>query len=120
MEPLRYSDILRATQGEPTGSVRGDPWIPAVTTDSRKIEPGALFVPIRGKSLDAHEFIGQAFLSGAGFSLAGRHGIFPTVPILTHLVRRHPRALAPLHRAMTRLLPVPGWCFLNIVRFARP
>jgi len=45
--------------------------------------------------------------------------IFPTVPILTHLVRRHPQALAPLHRALTRLLPVPGWCFLNLLTFRK-
>jgi SAM-dependent methyltransferase len=56
----------------------------------------------------------------AGFSIAGRQGIFPTVPVLTHLVRRHPRALAPLHRALTRLLPIPGWCFLNLITFRKP
>jgi SAM-dependent methyltransferase len=56
----------------------------------------------------------------AGFSLVHRHGIFPTVPILTHFVRRHPRALAPLHRALTRLLPIPGWCFLNLLTFRKP
>ena len=55
----------------------------------------------------------------AGFTLVGRHGIFPTVPILTHFVRRHPRALAPLHRALTSLLPVPGWCFLNLLTFRK-
>ncbi|MGH9410425.1 MAG: class I SAM-dependent methyltransferase [Vicinamibacterales bacterium] len=51
----------------------------------------------------------------AGFTLAGRTGIFPTVPVLTHYVRRHPRRLQPLHRALTRLLPVPGWCLLNML-----
>ena len=56
----------------------------------------------------------------AGFSIVGRRGIFPTVPILTHLVRRHPRTLAPLHRALTRLLPIPGWCFLNLLIFRKP
>lgn len=50
----------------------------------------------------------------AGFTLARRRGIFPTVPVLTALIRRHPAALAPVHRALTRLLPVPGWCFLNL------
>ncbi len=55
----------------------------------------------------------------AGFTLVRRRGIFPTVPILTRLVRRHPRALAPLHRAMTALLPVPGWCFLNLLTLRR-
>jgi len=55
----------------------------------------------------------------AGFTLIRRRGIFPTVPVLTHLVRTHPRALAPLHRALTALLPVPGWCFLNLLTFRR-
>jgi 2-polyprenyl-3-methyl-5-hydroxy-6-metoxy-1,4-benzoquinol methylase len=51
----------------------------------------------------------------AGFVLAARRGIFPTVPIITRLIRRHPRALLPLHTTLTRLLPVPGWCFLNVL-----
>jgi SAM-dependent methyltransferase len=55
----------------------------------------------------------------AGFQLVGRKGIFPTIPIVTHFVRRHPRALAPLHRALTMLLPVPGWCFLNLLTFRK-
>jgi SAM-dependent methyltransferase len=56
----------------------------------------------------------------AGFSLVERRGIFPTVPIVTRFIRRHPARLAPLHRALTRLIPVPGWCFLNVLRFTRP
>lgn len=56
----------------------------------------------------------------AGFRLVDRHGIFPTVPILTRWIRRSPKRLLPLHRALTRLLPVPGWCFLNLMRFERP
>lgn len=55
----------------------------------------------------------------AGLTLVGREGIFPTVPVLTHLIRKSPRRLQALHRALTRLLPVPGWCFLNILRFER-
>jgi SAM-dependent methyltransferase len=51
----------------------------------------------------------------AGFTLAAREGIFPTVPILTRMIRRSPARLRPLHRALTRLLPVPGWCFLNLL-----
>jgi SAM-dependent methyltransferase len=55
----------------------------------------------------------------AGLRLVGRHGIFPTVPVLARLVRRHPARLAALHRWLTRLLPVPGWCFLNLLRFRK-
>lgn len=55
----------------------------------------------------------------AGFTLIRRRGIFPTIPVVTHLVRKHPQALAPVHRALTALLPVPGWCFLNLLTFRR-
>ena len=54
-----------------------------------------------------------------GFELIRREGIFPTLPVVTHFIRRNPRTLAPLHRALTRLLPVPGWCFLNLLTFRR-
>jgi SAM-dependent methyltransferase len=56
----------------------------------------------------------------AGFVVIERRGIFPTVPVLTRWIRRAPAKLAWLHRLLTRLLPVPGWCFLNLVRFRRP
>ena len=55
----------------------------------------------------------------AGFELAAQRGIFPTVPIITRLIRRHPRALLPVHTTLTRLLPVPGWCFLNVLTFRK-
>jgi ubiquinone/menaquinone biosynthesis C-methylase UbiE len=55
----------------------------------------------------------------AGFQLTARRGIFPTVPVLTHFVRQHPQSLAPLHRALTRLLPIPGWCLLNVLTFRK-
>jgi len=55
----------------------------------------------------------------AGFTPVARRGIFPTVPIATHFIRQHPKALMPLHRALTALLPVPGWCFLNLITFRK-
>ena len=55
----------------------------------------------------------------AGFQLTARRGIFPTVPVLTRWIRRRPRALQPLHRWLTRLLPIPGWCFLNLLTFRK-
>jgi SAM-dependent methyltransferase len=55
----------------------------------------------------------------AGFVVVERRGIFPTLPIVTRLIRRYPAALVPLHRWLTRLVPVPGWCLLNLVRLRR-
>jgi SAM-dependent methyltransferase len=60
-----------------------------------------------------------ALAKRAGFALVRREGIFPTIPVVTHFIRRHPRSLMPLHRALTRLLPIPGWCFLNLLTFRR-
>lgn len=56
----------------------------------------------------------------AGFTLVSRRGIFPTVPVITRLIRKRPKALLPLHRLLTRLLPVPGWCFLNLLVLRKP
>jgi SAM-dependent methyltransferase len=56
----------------------------------------------------------------AGFILVSRRGIFPTVPVLTRWIRRRPQALQPLHRWLSRLLPVPGWCFLNLLTLRKP
>ena len=56
----------------------------------------------------------------AGFQLVERRGIFPTVPLLTRAIRKSPARLAPLHRLLTKLLPVPGWCFLNVLLLTRP
>ena len=66
----------------------------------------------------ASDYIAMA--KRAGFQLVARHGIFPTIPVVTRLIRRHPRRLLPLHRWLTRLLPVPGWCFLNLLTFRKP
>jgi 2-polyprenyl-3-methyl-5-hydroxy-6-metoxy-1,4-benzoquinol methylase len=55
----------------------------------------------------------------AGFEVVARTGIFPTLPIVTRLIRRHPASLLPLHRWLTRLVPVPGWCLLNLVRLRK-
>jgi 2-polyprenyl-3-methyl-5-hydroxy-6-metoxy-1,4-benzoquinol methylase len=56
----------------------------------------------------------------AGFEVVRREGILPTVPVLTRLIRKNPRKLAWLHRLLTRLLPVPGWCFLNLIWLNKP
>jgi ubiquinone/menaquinone biosynthesis C-methylase UbiE len=80
---------------------------------------------IRTASLEKHpgdrpvaEYLEMA--SRAGFGLVARQGIFPTVPVLTRMIRRSPARLLPLHRALTRLLPVPGWCFLNLLQLRKP
>jgi SAM-dependent methyltransferase len=61
-----------------------------------------------------------AMAARAGFVPVQRWGVFPTVPVLTHWIRRRPARLAWLHRLLTRVLPFPGLAFLNVIRFRKP
>lgn len=56
-------DVVSATGG----STIGPPWesVSGVVTDSRTIQPGNLFVALRGERFDAHEFAAQAAEAGA-------------------------------------------------------
>ncbi len=65
----------------------------------------------------ADEFL--ALARAAGFDLIERRGIFPTVPVLARWIRHHPHRLRPLHDWLTRVLPIPGWCFLNVFRLRK-
>jgi UDP-N-acetylmuramoyl-tripeptide--D-alanyl-D-alanine ligase len=107
MEPLRFSEIVRATGGEPAGRVAGDPFVPSVAIDGRQVEPGGLFVAVRGKSLDGHDFLEQAFLAGAGFALVDRDAPLARVPGNVIRVRDTTRALADLARYHRSRFDVP-------------
>lgn len=62
----------------------------------------------------------MALARRAGFRLVARDGIFPTIPVLTRIIRRNPRRLLGVHALLTRVLPVPGWCFLNLLTLRKP
>jgi SAM-dependent methyltransferase len=51
----------------------------------------------------------------AGFHVRRTWGIFPTVPWVWRWVRRRPAQRLWMHRAMTWLLPVPGWCLCAVI-----
>ena len=44
----------------------------AVSTDTRKIGPGSLFVALKGATFDGHEYVRQAIQSGAAGAVVGR------------------------------------------------
>ena len=46
--------------------------IDAVTTDTRQLTPGCLFVALKGERFDAHDFAEQAKAGGAGALLVSR------------------------------------------------
>lgn len=58
----QLSEILRATGGQLLGTDRA---ISGVSTDTRAIGVGQLFVALRGERFDAHDFLDQAVAAGA-------------------------------------------------------
>ena len=66
---VSLSQLATTLQGELFGT---DLNIDAVTTDTRKLTPGCLFVALKGERFDAHDFVGQAKEGGAGALLVSR------------------------------------------------
>lgn len=69
------------------GTYVGDPaqrhdTIAGVETDSRKVEAGYLFVPIRGERADGHDFIPEVFEKGARAVLSERTLTEPAGPYI--------------------------------------
>lgn len=62
--PYVADDVASACRGKIIcGSV--DTKFHAISTDSRDIKPGDLFVPLRGASFDGHDFLVPALEAGA-------------------------------------------------------
>lgn len=61
---LKISEIMEATQGKLQGGdssvLVGD-----ISTDSRKINPGSLFIALKGERFDGNDFLTEAFANGA-------------------------------------------------------
>ncbi len=76
------------------GSVEGEFQASGVTFDSREVQPGDLFIAMKGESADGHNFLDKAFAAGAAGSLVSE----PVIPRHV-LVRDTMRALNDLGRA---------------------
>jgi UDP-N-acetylmuramoyl-tripeptide--D-alanyl-D-alanine ligase len=79
MRPVPLSTIARWTGGRLIGEDRE---IHAVSTDTRSLAPGALFVALRGERFDAHDFIERAEAAGAAAVMVSR-------PVETGLPQLH-------------------------------
>ncbi len=71
MENITLEQILECCQGQYFGS-REDlkREVTGIVTDSRKIVPGNLFVPLKGEKTDGHKYIPQVLEAGALASLS--------------------------------------------------
>ncbi|HTL50404.1 MAG TPA: UDP-N-acetylmuramoyl-tripeptide--D-alanyl-D-alanine ligase [Steroidobacteraceae bacterium] len=65
----RLSDVVAAAGGRLAGEDAG---FAGVSTDSRSIERGMLFVALRGERFDGHEYVGGAAARGAAAAVVSR------------------------------------------------
>jgi len=66
---FEFAEIVEATGGRLTpANARGS--VSGISTDSRTIRPGELFVPLRGTNFDGHDFLARALRNGAGACLS--------------------------------------------------
>ena len=61
--PMRMSEIAYAIRGK--RNLNNDPFIEFLSTDTRELKKGDLFIAIKGESYDGEDFIGEAKIKGA-------------------------------------------------------
>lgn len=79
---LTLDEILKATGGKILCKENND-IITGISTDSRKIQKGDLFIPLIGENFDGHDYIKSALEQGASAALSQRDiGYFPGKTII--------------------------------------
>ena len=68
---IPLSLLVHATGAQIAASV-ADKYIESVTTDSRDVRPGCLFIALRGENFDGNDYVEKALLAGASYALAER------------------------------------------------
>ncbi|WP_433185047.1 UDP-N-acetylmuramoyl-tripeptide--D-alanyl-D-alanine ligase [Actinoallomurus sp. CA-150999] len=100
MIPLSLARIAEITRGRMDGASPEAVVSGPVVIDSRKAEPGALFVAFQGEHADGHDFAAQAVEAGAAAVLAERPVGVPAIVVDDVLT-----ALSALARAVVDRLP---------------
>lgn len=81
IDMLNFADIISVLSPFRPGSI--DKKITQAVVDSRQAVVDSLFVAIRGKNVDGHDFVANAFLNGAAAALIERPLSDPTIEALT-------------------------------------
>ncbi len=68
---MTVKDILGATGGR-LASGQESAAVPSFSTDTRSIIPGSVFIALKGKNFDGHDFVRQAFDKGAAGAIVER------------------------------------------------
>lgn len=79
-------------------AIANDIAIAGITSDSRQVKPGYVFVAVKGTTVDGHQFIEKAIASGASVIIAeNRAGVVTELPFI--IVKNAAEALGKLAHA---------------------
>lgn len=109
MMPLSRREIARAIGATSARGEAGGPF-PSVSTDTRKLSPGALFFALVGERHDAHDHLGAALDAGAAGLVVSRANALPeplSEGVFVAVVPDTLAALTALARAVRGRLEVP-------------
>ena len=107
MDSISVKEILEATAGR---LLRGEPsqLTRSFSTDTRTLRPGDLFIPLKGKRFDGHDFLPEAFAKGAIGTLLSDPEKIPSSPFaLLIQVEDTLTALGEIARLWRRKFPIP-------------
>lgn len=93
---MRLSAACAALDGKLVGADRP---FSGCSYDSRTLQPGELFIALRGEARDGHDFIPAAFEKGAGGAMVDRDAAYPLPVIRVDDTRKHSGLLAGHWRA---------------------
>lgn len=101
MTALRYSEIAQALNGRLIGT---DGLYEFISTDTRNIQAGSLFVALKGDRFDAHAFLDQAVAKGAAALMVSSAANLAVPQIIVNDTRK---ALGDLARLWRRQFSIP-------------
>lgn len=102
---LNMDEILKATEGNLVEKGECNT-VSGISTDTRKIQPGDLFIPLIGENFNGHDYIERAFEQGAAAAMTQRDTIhFPGKTLI--LVKDTLKALQDLAAYYRSRFPIP-------------
>ena len=102
---MRLSEVVHSFNATKPGMSAGDPLLTGVSTDSRSVCPGELFIALSGISFDGHTFLARAAERGAAAALVSRIDAEATIPQI--LVSDTRLALGRLAQVWRRRFTIP-------------
>lgn len=104
MKSLSLKEIISAVGGIFKGNLNtSETFIGHITTDTRKIQEGDLFIPLKGDNFDGHDFLLQAFEKGASCCFSETEAPFSNLI----LVKDTKKALKDLAKYYRSLFSIP-------------